>query len=125
VADPQIVGQIIVGVATFLGSGGAAYLGARAANRNTKVVDERAKETAEWERIRWMVTMALSRNDDEAYLGVYLLEQSKADWNSNPEQRTFVRRVLEALNDPAIQAYREGKTTVVTNPPPSPPPGGP
>jgi hypothetical protein len=125
VADPQIVGQIIVGVATFLGSGGAAYLGARAANRNTKVVDERAKETAEWERLRWVASLASSTNPTEAYLGVYLLEQSKADWNNNPEQRTFVRRVLEALNDPAIQAYREGKTTVVTNPPPSPPPGGP
>jgi hypothetical protein len=124
VADPQIAGEIVVAVAAFLGSGGAAYLGMRAANRNTRVVDERAKETAEWERVRWMVTMALSENPNEAYVGVYLLEKSKDDWNSNPEQRALIKRTLEALNAPAVQAYRGGQTTVVTSPPPLPP-GGP
>ncbi len=71
-----VVGQIVAAVITFLGTGGAAYLGARAANRNTKVEDARTRETEVWERIRWMVTMALSQNDDEAYVGVYLLEKS-------------------------------------------------
>jgi hypothetical protein len=125
VADPQIVGQTIAGVATFLASGGAAYLGARAANRNTKVVDERAKRTAEWERIDRLVTMACSENETEAYVGLYLLQQSKADWNSDPEQRAHIKRTLDALSAPAIQAYRRGQTTVVTNPPPPPPLGGP
>lgn len=87
-ADGQIVAALITGLATTVAAGWAAFE-ARGANRNTKVANERAKETAEWERIRWMVTMALSRNDDEAYVGVYLLEKSKDDWNSNPEQRVL------------------------------------
>jgi hypothetical protein len=125
VADGQLAGQIVAAVVTFLGTGGAAYLGARVAGRNTKVVDARAKETAEWQRIDRLVTMACSENPKEAYVGLYLLQQSKADWNSDPEQRAHIRRTLEALNAPAIQAYRGGQTTVVTSPPPSPPPGGP
>jgi hypothetical protein len=43
-------------------AGGAAFLGVRAANRNMTVVDERAKATAEWERIYQLVDMA-SSND--------------------------------------------------------------
>jgi hypothetical protein len=125
VADGQLAGQIIAAVVTFLGTGGAAFLGARVAGRNTKVVDARAKETAEWQRIDRMVGMACSTNATEQYVGLYHLQQSKADWNGNPGQRAFIRRTLEALNDPAVRAYREGKTTVVTgSPPPAPPPGG-
>lgn len=126
-ADGQFWGQIVAAVVTFLGTGGAAYLGARTANRSTTAEDARAKETAEWERIRWMVTMALSRNNDEAYVGVYLLETSKDDWNSNPEQQALIKRTLEALTAPAVQAYRGGQTTIVTSQPPSvlPPPSSP
>ena len=121
-----MVGLIVASIVTFLGTGGAAFLGARVAIRNANVVDARAKETTEWERIDRMVTMACATNDTEAYVGLYHLQQSKADWNNNPQQRTFIRRTLEALNAPAVEAYRGGQTTVVTNPPPSPPsPGGP
>jgi hypothetical protein len=128
VADGQLAGQIVAAVVTFVGTGGAAFLGARVAGRNTKVVDARAKETAEWQRIDRMVTMACSENPTQAYVGLYHLQQSKADWNDDPEQRAFIKRTLEALNAPAIQAYREGQRKFVTGPPPSPPPpqsGGP
>jgi hypothetical protein len=125
VTQAQLVGLIVASIVTFLGTGGAAFLGAGVAIRNANVVDARAKETTEWERIDRMVTMACSTNDTEAYVGLYHLQQSKADWNNNPQQRTFIRRTLEALNAPAVEAYRGGQTTVVTNPPPSPPPGGP
>jgi hypothetical protein len=124
VADGQIVAALITGLATTVAAAWAA-LEARAANRNTKIVNERAQKTAEWERIDRLVTMACSTNDTEAYVGLYLLQQSKADWNSDPKQRAHIRRTLEALNAPAIQAYRGGQTTVVTSPPPSPPLGGP
>lgn len=123
-ADGQVWGQIIAAAVTFVGAAAAAFLGARSANRNTKVVDERAKKTAEWERIDRYVTMACSTNPVESYVGVYHLQQSKADWNSDPEQRAFIKRTLEAINAPGIQAYLGGQTTVVTSPPP-PPPGGP
>jgi hypothetical protein len=128
VADPQLVGQIvaagITALATAVAAAGAAFAGARAANRNTKVVDARAQKTAEWERIDRYVDMACSTDQTKAYVGLYHLQQSKADWNSDPEQRAFIKRTLEALNAPVIQAYRGGQTTVVTSPPPSTP-GGP
>jgi hypothetical protein len=84
----------------------------------------RTQETAEWERLNRLVAMACSTNPTEAYVGVYQLQQSRADWNSDPELRAFVRRALEALTAPAIQAYRRGQTNVVTSPLPSPPPMG-
>jgi hypothetical protein len=65
--------------------------------------------------------MACSANPTEAYVGLYHLQQSKADWNSDAEQRAPIKRTLEALNAPAIQAYRGGQTTVVTTSPPPPP----
>jgi hypothetical protein len=143
VADPQIVGQVVVAVAAFLGGGGAAYLGMRAANRNTDVEDrraretalvedKRAKETAEWARIHELVKMACSTtNPVESYVGVYLLQRSKDNWRGNADQRAFVKRTLDALNAPAIEAYREGQRKFVTGsspsapPPPPPQPGGP
>jgi hypothetical protein len=118
------VGQILAAGLTALASGAAAFLGVKTANRNTNVVDERAKQTADWDRLQRLVTMACSTNPTEAYVGVYHLELSKQDWNNNPEQRAFVRRTCEALNAPAVQAYRGGQTTVVTSPPPRPT-GGP
>jgi hypothetical protein len=120
-ADPQIVGQIIAGVATFLVTGGAAYLGARSANRSTKVEDARAREAAEWERISQSVDLAVSSDPIKSYVGIQLLVNSKADWNSNPEQRAFIKQILEALIAPAIQAYGQGKTSVVTSTPESSP----
>jgi hypothetical protein len=135
VADGQIVAALITGLATTVAAAWAA-LEARAANRNTKVVNERAQKTAEWERIDRYVTMTCSENEIEAYVGLFHLIESKADWNSDPEQRAFIKRTLKALNAPAKLAYLEGKTRVVTNQPPSvpplpsppsppPPPGGP
>jgi hypothetical protein len=109
-------GQIIAALVTAVASGGAAFLGVRAANRNVSVVDERAKATAEWERIHQLVDMAISNDPIKSYVGMELLINSKADWNGNPEQRTFIKHALEALNAPAIQAYRPGKTSVVTSP---------
>jgi hypothetical protein len=133
VADPQLVGQIVAGGLTAVASAGAAFLGAWSANRSTKVEDARAKETAEWERIERMITRACSTNTTEAYVGMYQLEKSKQDWNSNAEQVRHIRRTLDALTASAVQAYRGGQTTVVTSPPPSVPsppsspssPGGP
>jgi hypothetical protein len=121
VADGQIVAALITGLATTVAAAWAA-LEARAANRNTKVVDERAQKTAEWERIDRLVTMACSTNPTESYVGLYHLEQAKADWKDDPEQRAFIKHTLEALNAPAIQAYREGQRKFVTGPPPSAPP---
>jgi hypothetical protein len=68
VADGQLVGQIVAAAVTFIWTGGAAFLGARVANRSTKVVDERAKKTAEWERIDRLAAMACSKNDTETYV---------------------------------------------------------
>jgi hypothetical protein len=151
VADGQLVGQIVAAVVTFIGTGGAAFLGARAANRNTDVEDkrakeiaeaedrrtkeiaaaedrrikelaaaeaQRAKEAAEWDRIHRMVTMAFSTNPLESYVGVALLQKSKADWN--PEQTKFIRDVLSALIAAPVQAYGGSQTTVVTSPSPVP-----
>jgi hypothetical protein len=132
VADGQIVAALITGAATTVAAGWAAFE-ARAANRNTKVVNERAKETAEWERIERMITRACSTNPTEAYVGIYQLEQSKQDWNRNAEQVRHIRRTLDALTASAVKAYRGGQTRVVTSPPPTVPsspsspssPGGP
>jgi hypothetical protein len=120
VADGQIVAALITGGATTVAAAWAA-LEARAANRNTKVANERAKETAEWERIERMITRACSKDPTEAYVGMYQLEKSKQDWNSNVEQVRHIRRTLDALTASAVQAYRGGQTTVVTSPPPSVP----
>ncbi len=111
----------------LLGAAGAAFLGARAANRNTKVVDERAKKTAEWERIdRYGHDGVFRRIPPRRTSASITFRQSKADWNSDPEQRAFIKRTLEAINAPAIQAYRGGQTTVVTPhvAPPPPPTAG-
>lgn len=123
-ADGQLWGQIIAAVLTAAASGGGAFLGVVTANRNTNVVDARAKENAKWERIHRMVTMACSTNQTEASVGFYHLTKSKADWNENPEQAAFIRRTCEALTAAAVQAYRGGQTTVVTSPSPLPT-GGP
>jgi hypothetical protein len=122
VADAQLVGQIIAAVVTFAGTGAAAFLGARVARRNTNVVDARAEETAEWNRIHWMVTMAVSTNPNEAEVGMTHLRESKNDWIRNPEQRAFIRRTCKALNAASVQAYRGGQTTVRTSPPLPPTP---
>jgi hypothetical protein len=107
-----------------LASGGAAFIGARAANRTTDITEARAKENAEWDRIHRVVTMACSTNPTESYVGMDLLQKSKSDWNNNTEQRKFIRRVCDALTAAPVQAYRGGQTTVVTSPPPRPT-GGP
>lgn len=116
--DAQLVGQIVAAGVTAVASGGAAFLGVRTANRTTKVEDERAKDTADWERIQRLVTMACSTNDKEAYVGLYHLQKSKDDWNDNPEQRAFIKRTCEALNASAVTAYHGGATQVTTTPPP-------
>jgi uncharacterized protein HemX len=138
VADPQLVGQVVIAVATVLASGGAAFFGSRSAKLGTEVEDkrakeiaeaedkrtreiaateaERAKEAAEWDRIHRMVTMAFSTNPLESYVGVALLKKSKADWN--PEQTKFIRDVLSALLAAPRQAYGGSQTTVVTSPSP-------
>ena len=125
VADGQIVAAVVTGIETAGAAALAAFGGTQAANRNTKVVDERAKKTAEWQRIDRLVSMACSENPKEAYVGLYHLQQSRADWNNDPDQRAHIRRTLEALNAPAVQAYRGGQTTVVTTPPPPAQPGSP
>jgi hypothetical protein len=119
---PVADGQIIAALVTAVASGSAAFLGVRAANRSTNVVDNRAKESAEWVRIYQLVDMASSSDPIKSGVGLHHLEQSKADWNRNPEQRAFIKRSLEALNAPMIKAYREGKTRVMVTQTTSMPP---
>jgi hypothetical protein len=125
VADAQLVSQVVAAGLTVLGAWAAAFLGARSANRNTKIVDARAKENAEWERIIWMANMAVSSNPNEANLGISHLQESKDDWNSNPMQATFVRRTIRFVNLANTQAVRGGRTVVTGFQPPPAPPGGP
>jgi hypothetical protein len=63
--------------------------------------------------------MACSTNQTESYVGVDLLEKSKADWFDDPDQRRFVWRICDALTAAPAQAYRGGQTTVVTGPSPT------
>ena len=60
----------------------------------------------------------VSTNGTESYVGIDLLQKSKADWNDNPEQRTFIRNVRAALTAAPVQACGGSQTTVVTNPSP-------
>jgi hypothetical protein len=118
VADAQIVAALITGLATTVAAAWAA-LEARSANRNAKVAYEHAQKTAEWERIDRLVTMACSEKPEVAYVGLSHLIESKADWNSDPEQRAFIKRTLKALNAPVRLAYLEDKTKTATSAAPS------
>ena len=112
------MGQIIAAGVGAVASGLAAFAGVRAANRTTDVEDRRAEDTAEWERIRQLISMACSENEKESYVGMYILVRSKDDWNDNPAQRAFVKRAIDALTASAIAAYHEGATQVTTTPAP-------
>jgi hypothetical protein len=118
VADPVLLGQIVTAVATILASGGAAFWGARAADRNTEVVDARAQKTTDLDVARQMFAMALSDNPREADSAAYVLREMKADFISDPVLRKFVIRASAALNASNIQAYHGGATHVTTTPPP-------
>lgn len=97
-------GQIIAALVTAVASGGAAFLGVIAANRNTKVVDVRAKHTAEWDHMHRLVAMACSTNQTESYVGMDLHEKSKADWFDDPDQRRFVWRIW--LSSTSVYMYK-------------------
>ena len=58
-------------------------------------MDERAKATAEWERIHQLVDMACCSDLPTAYVGMYHLQQSKADWNGNPRAASVNQAALE------------------------------
>ena len=118
VADPQLVGQIVTAVATVLGSGGAAFWGARAANRNTEVVDARAQKTTDMEVARQMFAMALSNDTKEAEAAAYVLREMKDDFIADPVLRKFVIRAVTAVTAAERQAYHGGATHVTTTPPP-------
>ena len=122
--DAQLVGQLVAAGVTALASGGAAFLGVRAANRTTDVEDKRAEDTAEWERIQRLLSMACSQENKEAYVGLSILTESKDDWKDKPEQTAFVRHALDALNKGAVTAYLGDQTTVVTSQSPSAPQSG-
>jgi len=112
-----LLGQIIAAGITALASAGAAFAGAGAANRNTKVIDERAQKTADLDLAQRMLAMACSDNASEAFVGASVLKKLKGDWNSDPKVRTFIIRSCEALNASNIQAYYGGATHVTTTPP--------
>jgi hypothetical protein len=117
--DAQLWGQIIAAGLTALASGGAAFLGVRTANRNTKVVDERAQKTTDMEVARQMFAMALSDNAKESVAAAYVLQEMKGDFISDPALRKFViRAATAALKASNIQAYDGGATHVTTTPPP-------
>jgi hypothetical protein len=112
-------GQIIAAGLTALVSGGAAFLGVRTANRNIKVVDERAQKTTDMEVARQMFAMALSDNAKESVAAAYVLQEMKGDFISDPALRKFViRAATAALKASNIQAYDGGATHVTTTPPP-------
>jgi hypothetical protein len=92
----------VAAIITFLGTGTAAFLRARVAVRNSNVTDARAKANSEWERLQWLATMACSENATEACVGVYLLQKSKADWNSNPEQVAFIKSSKSRISRSAM-----------------------
>lgn len=109
-------GELVIAILTIVCAGGAAFIGAKAAKRSTDVEDKREREKAEQDRLDAFIHMACSTNPVEAYVGLYHLQEAKAEWNENPKQRLFVKRSLEALNAPQIQAYRGGATQVQTTP---------
>jgi hypothetical protein len=78
------MGTIVGAAITALASGGAAFLGLRTVNRSTRVTDEWAKETAEWDRIQNMVKLACSDNKKEAVVGMQLLLKSKGTRTPSP-----------------------------------------
>ena len=117
VADGQIVAALITGLATTVAAAWAA-LEARAANRNTKVVDERAQKTTNMDVARQMFAMACSDNDKESIPAAYVLKEMKDDFISDPVLRKFVIRAATALNASNIQAYHRGATKVTSTSPP-------
>jgi hypothetical protein len=79
--------------------------------------DQRIREAAAWDRIHGFVTMALSTNRTESYVGVVLLQKWKPVWSSRQDQLDFIRDVLDALTAAPVQAYG-GSRTFQTSPPP-------
>jgi hypothetical protein len=118
VADAQLAGQIVVAVIAALASAGGAFVGARAAKRNTTVVDERAQKTTDMEVARQMFAMACSDKPKESIAAAHVLKGMKDDFTSDPVLRKFVILASAAISASEIEAYHQGATNVTTTPPP-------
>ena len=122
VADAQLVGQVVAAVVTGLATVGAAawaaFAGAHAANRNTQVLDDRARKTTDMDVARQMFAMACSPNDKESIAAAYVLKEMKSDLMSDPVLEKFVIRAVAAIIASDTQAYRRGATPQTTTPAP-------